>query len=116
MKKTIKLTVKERRAVKSSIKHWERDIIKLFLLGDSIEKGLSYDLYWKCADTDVKCHEYECSLCKIADPRIGCDGCPYTKKYGYACDGYKGHWRKFFTKPTLRRAKEMVKALENILK
>ena len=109
--KKIELTAKEITAIKKSIKHWEKDIIKRFEKGDEI-----YNERWNDGTT-VNYYSDDCALCKLkaADD---CDFCPFVKFYGVGCDEYDqrySYWRKFNKKPTKRNAIAMRNALQRIL-
>jgi len=111
--KKLKLTSKERTALRQSIKHWERDIIAKLSLGIPIDDGYNYGTH--------------CPLCKAfhdddvdAPLESVCVWCPYQKAYGVECDarngkGHIGHFLKYFLNPTLHTACAMVASLQRIL-
>lgn len=111
----LKLSKKEIKAVKDSIKHWEKDIQAPLLKGDKIdEKGIR----WISTGQRVKFSEEDCPLCRFANEKSpfdfdACLVCPYFKKYGNSCD--EKHWLKFVHNPNLRNCNTMIRALEMIL-
>lgn len=110
----LKLSAKEIKAVKDSIKHWQRDILKPLQDGNKID---SYH-HWVKGEKPVMFHGSDCALCDLRRQRKSnsCESCSYFEKYGYACSAPNGTWYKFYMNSNLRTCKAMIKALEDILK
>ena len=121
-----KLTNEEIKAVEDSIEHWEEDIRKKLLNGDTINN--SFPKSWNTKTEGgiintrtVKMYDDSCPLCLLVKRdnsgyRI-CFRCSFYKKHKYYCtDTTFGEWHVFDCNPTLKNCNKMIKALKDILK
>ena len=117
MKKKSRWTEEEEKAIKDSIKHWEKDIVAPLCEGRKIiEQG--YSLVWEDTKKKVHCMDLHCPLCHMVGKNESrcSDGCPYYVHYDFSCDMTgDGHWAKFREKPNLKTAVGMVNALKKLL-
>lgn len=117
MKKKSRWTEEEEKAIKDSIKHWEKDIVAPLREGRKIiEQG--HSLVWEDTKKKVHCMDLHCPLCQMMSKNESrcSDGCPYYVHYDFSCDIAKdGHWAKFREKPNLKTAVGMVNALKKLL-
>lgn len=100
-------------ALKKSIRHWEKDIIKPLREGRKIYIP---NMSWKDTGKKLKYRGEHCELCRVYGD--DCRNCPYYLSYGHVCDFHgvnEGHWVKFSHNPSLRTAVAMKKSLERIL-
>jgi len=110
----------EIKALKASIKHWNKDIIAKLATGSVIKKS-TCRLYWEDGIL-VKCYENDCPLCLIFtcedkgfdDDKPICP-LPYYNHY-FTCENPNSEWSKFHSNPCLETAKNMVKLMHKILK
>ena len=104
------------KAIKASIKHWEKDIVKPFehsyeIVGSNwFTKG---EDRLKLNDTFVKSGDGDCPLCE-SYYNNNCINCPLEiTNNGCHYDG--SSYGEFDKDPALENAKAMVKALESLL-
>lgn len=111
----MKLTDKERKALRDSIDYWQEDIINKFVGRNRISTmGLS--LWWTKSKEFVKCYDKSCALCiGIQNAQDDCRSCIYTRFYRYDCGSLRGDWLTFVNKPTKETAIAMRDALQVIL-
>ena len=108
----LNLTADDKKALHLSIRHWEKDVVKMFKDGWKIRLK---DNIWE-KDKQIKTlliGEKNCALCNlyIAD----CRGCPLSEATGRLCSMLRSPYRKFIHFPTLKNAEAMVDTLETIL-
>lgn len=102
------------RAIKSSIKHWERDILKPLRAGDKIRGCPDCGcIYWQKNGKSVPYDQNACPLCKLYFDAY-CVGCPLNEN-GMRCGALDSPYEKFTNTPTLRNTKAMIKALQSLL-
>lgn len=126
--KKIKLSKCEVTALKKSILHWEKDIIKYLEKGWTIYENYGFMNWVKkdqtlVSDQEVHCFADDCAMCILENG--DCEDCSYNRYYYMSCqDELKGsnnkikggHWIKFKYKPNLKNARSMKESLERILK
>lgn len=115
-------------AIKDSIEHWEKDIVKplkecLEIFSKIDREKNRYRLYWKHMfrtffDRKVKCYAPDCQLCKIF--KCGEDSyntpleCP-LQKVDECCLNRESVYYNFIDNPCLETAEAMIEALESLL-
>ncbi len=112
----MKLTQEEISALKDSIEHWNRDIIKEIENGREIDKNSNnvYGLYmWADSIDCVPCYSGDCPLCILAGDN--CLTCPYLRFYELSCESTNSHWDIFHEDPNLQTATSMRNSLQVIL-
>ena len=113
----IVLTKKEITAIRKSVEHWDKDIIRHFRDGDTIEDH-KYSPRWKNSNKLVMMFSKDCPLCRMVRARANssykCENCPYTRAYHRDCD-MRGHWSNFYNNQNLAAAKLMRNALAKII-
>lgn len=110
-------------AIRDSIEHWERDILKPLKQGNEI-KRVSKDitlqersivLHWIPSGEKVKCYSDSCALCKVFYGKLQpCEGCPLYEA-GFACVESNSPYTEFYHNPCLDTAQNMVLVLGNLL-
>lgn len=115
-------TTEEIEAIKLSIKHWEKDILRRFYIPFNrvLEPKFNRRPRWLFFLDEVKMSGDDCPLCekygKTTPRRIDrCMSCPYVKYYSYRCDSENGEWRTFKDCPTKQNCKNMITALKKML-
>lgn len=102
------MTKKLIRAIKASIRHWERDIVKPLEEGREIDKFLWGGLWWEKTTKQVPCTIDSCALCRIFFFN-DCIDCPLE-----SC-GENSTYEKFYENPCLKTARAMVRKLKSLL-
>jgi hypothetical protein len=106
------ITKAELKALKASVKHWEKDICKPLREGRQIDYKEGDGLYWAGTLSYVPCYATDCPLCGISD--IFCGGCPLRRAYPEKC-GRGSYYMRFQDNPTLKNATAMRDALQKII-
>lgn len=110
--KKMTITKDELKALKASVKHWEKDICKPLREGRQIDYKDGDGLYWAGTLRLVPCYSTDCPLCLNSD--IFCTGCPLRRAYQNKC-GRGSHYMQFHDNPTLATAEAMRDVLQNII-
>ncbi len=108
----MKLTRKEIKAVRDSIKHWETDIVAKFDAGLTV---MDISNSWSNGD---EIHDFSdhCAMCQgFSSDANGCLLCPYVKAYGAACDDNDQAWDGWAEDMTKKNALAMIEKLKGIL-
>ena len=109
---------KKLRAIRESIAHWEKDIVKPLKEGDTIERrGRSKT--WKRSGDNLETGSGYCALCvfmgfSVMDDSRECEECPLSQA-GFGCTEKDSAYRKFYSDLTLETAQNMVLILKNVL-
>lgn len=113
-------------AIKKSIRHWEKDVIFKYAVGDRVV-GCPGSYMWKSDRSPLRIYTGDCNLCLFFYNQYFCLNCPYYKTFGHFCFSPDkggsinkpvtfGHWFRFNTKPSRRTAERMRNALIRVLK
>lgn len=105
------MTKKIIRAIKASIKHRERDILKPLQGGHKIHVTSMNKLEWE-NDKTVKCYDTYCPLCIVN--QFFCPNCPLDK-IDDNCNDYDSTWKRFRNKPNITTTKAMIRKLKSLL-
>ena len=138
----MKLTFKEKTAIKASLRHWIEDIyLPLCIPRMTAEEILVIKSSEFCSPVKIRRRRFrlieggleifqlvsdmgsDCPLCQyskrltksVADYFHPCDLCPYVIKYHRSCDDIGIHWDLWHNNPCLQTAIDMITALENLL-
>lgn len=110
----MRLSEKQKKAIRASVRHWQKDIIDRFKIGDSVGERSSLYNRWK-SGAIIKDSSAWCELCRgyAAVGGTDCDRCPYFKFYGHNCTA--GHWGQWWANSCLENAEAMRDALKAML-
>lgn len=115
--KKIELTKDKIKALKASVKHWERDMCREFAKGRAAFDDGEATIRWRDNRRMLKIGSKHCALCvRFLRNVVYCHDCPYAVFYEISCVDSGSHYDKFCDNPCLRTANAMKNALVRILK